>query len=106
MQTSCVSKFLSLWARHPDGLDNLEDRRADHDEDKEGLKINMLNRDFKFSGRFLKLTISSGLTGYLSSDLEDFVTLPLLVMFLAFFSLAFLICGVLGILMDLFELLL
>eukprot|EP00092_Neocalanus_flemingeri_P027432 GFUD01029752.1.p2 GENE.GFUD01029752.1~~GFUD01029752.1.p2 ORF type:complete len:106 (+),score=1.33 GFUD01029752.1:166-483(+) len=42
--------------------------------------------------------ISSGLTGYLSSDLDDFVTLPLLLMFLAFFSFAFLICGVLGIL--------
>merc|ERR1719500_112823 len=40
--------------------------------------------------------ISSGLTGYLSSTLEVFITLPLLVTFLAFFSFAFLICGVLG----------
>lgn len=46
--------------------------------------------------RSSELTISSGLTGYLSSVLEDFTTFPLLVTFLAFFSLAFLICGVLG----------
>ena len=44
------------------------------------------------------LTISSGLTGYLSSVLEVFCTFPLFVTFLAFFSLAFLIWGVLGIL--------
>ena len=40
--------------------------------------------------------MSSGLTGYLSSDLEDLLTLPRLLMFLAFFSFAFLMLGVLG----------
>ena len=53
---------------------------------------------FIASWEYLELTISSGLTGYLSSDFEVFTTFPLLVTFLAFFSLAFLICGVLGIL--------
>ena len=53
-------------------------------------------RDDKCFKRRSELTISSGLTGYLSSVLEDFTTFPLLVTFLAFFSLAFLICGVLG----------
>ena len=53
-------------------------------------------RDDKCFMRRSELTISSGLTGYLSSVLEDFTTFPLLVTFLAFFSFAFLICGVLG----------
>ena len=89
-----------LGSRHPNSLDDLEHGRSNHHKDKEGLEVNI---NYRWSVQFnrwdyLELTISSGLTGYLSSVLEVLTTFPLLVTFLAFFSLAFLICGVLGIL--------
>ena len=96
-----------LGSGHPNSLDDLEYGRSNHHKDKEGLKVHIyinyrcpINR----GDYLIELTISSGLTGYLSSDLEVLTTLPLLVTFLAFFSLAFLICGVLGILERLVDL--
>ena len=87
-----------LGGSHPNWLDDLENCWADDNEHKESLKREYFVTYAGQKTLQYLLTINSGLTGYFSSVLEDFTTFPLLVTFLAFFSLAFLICGVLGIL--------
>ena len=52
----------------------------------------------------MKSAISSGDTGYCSSFFDDLLTFPRLVMFLEFFSVAFFILGVAGILFYFFRL--
>ena len=88
-----------LGGSHPHWLDYLENCGPDDNEDKESLEQKYVVT-YGYKVLRVLLTINSGLTGYFSSVLEVFTTFPLLVTFLAFFSLAFLICGVLGILTD------
>ena len=102
LTSPCCNMESNLWRSNPDSLDYLEDRGTDHDKYEESLKIEKSGKILD-TLLWLKLTINSGLTGYFSSVFEVLVTFPLLVTFLAFFSFAFLICGVLGILMDISE---